>query len=83
MIKNIEMFMELDNQREEMEVIAKTYAEVGDIAHDKAVMCIEEEDLIAYGVWMDFVELCDWYLDELYTDMEKIKEKLLELVEEA
>lgn len=49
MIKNIEEFMELDNLREELLATQETYQEVGDLAYSKAVMCIEEDNLIAYG----------------------------------
>lgn len=83
MIKDIEMFMELDSQYEEMRVVAETYAEVADVAYSKAAMCIEEGNPIAYGVWMDVVEMCNFYLDDVYGDIERIKEKLQDIVEEV
>ena len=83
MIKDIETFMTLDSEREELKIIADTYAEFGEMAYDKAVMCYEDEDLIAYGVWMDLYETSVWYQDELNDDINKIKEKLRKIAGEA
>ena len=83
MIKNIEKFMELDSLREEMKASQEAYQEVADSAYSKAAICGEEDNLIVYGVWMDVVEMCNWYLDIIYDDIKKIEEELQELVEEA
>lgn len=83
MIKNIEMFMELDSQREELAAIVAVHSELSDIAYSKVIECIERDDLIAYGTWMDVVETCQYYIDELNTEIDKIKEKLQEIAGEA
>ena len=81
MIKDIQKFMELDSQCEEMRKLIQTHSEVCDIAYGKALMCYEENDLIAYGVWMDLVETSNWYIEEINDHIEKIEEQLQELVD--
>lgn len=81
MIKDVEKFMELDSQYEEMKILIQTYSEIGDMAYDKAIMCLEQNDLISYGVWTDLVEMSNWYIEEINDDIERIKEQLQKLVD--
>ena len=83
MIKDMELFVELGKIREELEIVAKTYEEFGDIAYDKAVKCCDEENFVAYRVWMELVELCHFCLDETNKEIDEITEKRQGLIGEA
>lgn len=80
MITDTKMFMELNSQYEEMKVMAETYVEISDIAYKKAIECYEQNNLAAYKVWIDLIDICDVYLDDINTMADEISEKLQDIV---
>ena len=82
MIKDIKAFMEIDEQREELEAIAKTYKAIGDVAHEHAAECYVKGEYVAYSVWLDLIDLCIESVTKTNEDLEDIKEQLAEIVNE-